>query len=210
VSKGKPDSSGWTGCRIKLVRGITAYARRIKKKMTEKTITKAQRFDQILEKIISITGILACALLLFSWLSVCTEVFFRYFLGRPLVWVVEVTEYILVQITFLASAWLLNREGHVSVDLLVSNLNEQLRAQFHLVSSIIGALICLILTYGGIVATWGAFQENFIIPKQLGMPKYLVMLVIPLGCFLLFCQFIRRFLNVWVKKQALPKKSNGE
>ncbi len=169
--------------------------------MTEDNLNTNNIFDRILERTINITGILACALLLFSWLSVCAEVIFRYFLDRPILWVVEVTEYILVQITFLASAWLLNREGHVSVDLLVSNLNENLRTKFDLVTSIIGAIVCLILTFGGIVATWNVFQENFIIPKQLGIPKYIVMIVIPIGCFLLFCQFLRRFRFAWLKSR---------
>ena len=160
-------------------------------------------FDRVLDRIINYTSYLACALFLFSWLSVCAEVFFRYFLGRPIVWVVEVTEYILVQIAFLSSAWALRSEAHVSVDLVVSRLNPRVRAFVHLMTSITGALVCVILTYWGTVATWGAFRDNLIIPKQIGMPKYLVMIVIPLGCFLLFCQFIRRIRGAWTDWKSL-------
>ena len=160
-------------------------------------------FDRVLDRIINCTSYLAFALFLFSWLSVCTEVFCRYFLGRPIVWVVEVTEYILVQIAFLASAWALRSETHVSVDLVVSRLNPQIRAFVHLMTSVLGALVCVILTYWGAVATWGAFRDNLIIPKQLGMPKYLVMIVIPLGCFLLLCQFIRRIRTAWYDWKSL-------
>lgn len=155
------------------------------------------RFDRILDRTIDYTSYLACALFLFSWLSVCTEVLCRYFLNRPMVWVVEVTEYILVQIAFLASAWALKNEAHVSVDVVVSHLNKKIRAFLHIMTSITGALACLILACWGSVATWGAFRDNLIIPKQIGMPKYLVMIVIPLGCFLLFCQFIRRIRAAW-------------
>ncbi|MFH1124000.1 MAG: TRAP transporter small permease [Pseudomonadota bacterium] len=157
----------------------------------------AKGFDHILDWIITFTSYVAGALLIFSWLSVCTEVICRYFLGRPIVWVVEVTEYILVQITFLGSAWLLKREGHVSVDLVVSHLSPKIRSFFLLITSMAGTLICLILTCWGAVATWGAYRDHLIIPKQLGMPKYLVMIVIPIGCFLLSCQFLRRIRGAW-------------
>ena len=135
---------------------------------------------------------LGCALFVFSWLSVCAEVIFRYFLGRPLIWVVEITEYILVQVTFLGGAWLLKREGHVSVDLVISALKPKTRALVHLITSTLGILICLILTWYSWVATLGTFRQGLIMQKQIGMPKYLVMAVIPLGSFFLLSQFIRR------------------
>jgi len=163
----------------------------------------ASQFDRALDRIITYTSYLACALFLFSWLSVCAEVLCRYFLNRPIVWVVEVTEYILVQIAFLAGAWALKNEAHVSVDIVVSHLSEKARAILHFMTSITGTLVCLILTCWGAVAVWGAFRENLIIPKQIGMPKYLVMIVIPLGCFLLFCQFVRRTRGAWRNWKSL-------
>ena len=166
----------------------------------------ASRFDRILDRIIDYSSYLACALFVFSWLSVCAEVLRRYFLNRPILWVVEVTEYILVQIAFLAAAWALRNEAHVSVDVVVSHFNEKVQAFLHFMTSIIGTLVCLILTYWGSVATWGAFRENLIIPKQIGMPKYLVMMVIPIGFFLLFCQFIRRTRAAWDGWKALKNK----
>ncbi|MBW1801650.1 MAG: TRAP transporter small permease [Deltaproteobacteria bacterium] len=157
----------------------------------------ASILDRVLDRIIAYTSYLACALFLFSWLSVCTEVLCRYFLNRPIVWVVEVTEYILVQIAFLAGAWALKNEAHVSVDLVVSHLNKKVRAFIYMMTSLTGTIVCMLLTCWGSVAVWGAFRDNLIIPKQIGMPKYLVMIVIPLGCFLLFCQFIRRTRGAW-------------
>lgn len=166
----------------------------------------AKRIDRFLDRIIDYTSYLAVALFLFSWLSVCLEVLRRYFLNRPILWVVEVTEYILVQIAFLAAAWALRNEAHVSVDVVVSHFNEKVQAFLHFMTSIIGALVCLILTYYGTVATWGAYRDNLIIPKQMGMPKYLVMMVIPIGCFLLFGQFIRRTRDAWHGWNVLKNK----
>jgi TRAP-type C4-dicarboxylate transport system permease small subunit len=163
----------------------------------------------IFDRIIDATAYIAFGLLIFSWFSVCAEVVFRYFLRQPIIWVVEVTEYIMVQITFVGSAWLLRKEGHVTVDVVTSRLNEKNRTLFLMITSVIGFVIFLIITWWGIVATWGAYQEHLYIPKQLEMPKFLVMLVIPFGSFMLAGQFLRRTLSAVSTWRSLRRKNKN-
>ena len=150
------------------------------------------KVSRVFDRVIDITGYLTFGLLIFSWGSVCAEVVCRYFLRQPLIWVVEVTEYIMVHMTFLGSAWLLKREGHVTVDVVTSRLGSKTRTLLLIVNSFIATLMFLILTWYGAVATWGAYREHLVVPKQLSMPKFLVMLVIPFGCLMLAGQFIKR------------------
>ena len=49
----------------------------------------------------------------------------RYFLNRPLVWVLELTEYALLWVTFLGAAWLLRQGGHVQVDVIVDFMSRR-------------------------------------------------------------------------------------
>ena len=148
---------------------------------------------RIIDRVIDIALYLAFAMIIFSLFSVCAEVILRYFLLKPIKWVVEVNEYLLIWITFLATAWLLKMERHVVIDLFTGRLNARKRALFGVISSCIGAPICLILAWAGVVATWGVFQEGTIVYwSVIDAPKYAVVSVIPLGCFLLFLQFIRR------------------
>ena len=148
--------------------------------------------DQCFDRVIDLTGYFTFGLLIFSWGSVCAEVVCRYFLRQPLIWVVEVTEYIMVHMTFVGSAWLLRREGHVTVDVVTSRLGSKTRTLFLIITSLIATVMFLILTWYGAVATWGAYREHLVVPKQLSMPKFLVMLVIPFGCLMLAGQFMRR------------------
>ena len=150
------------------------------------------KYDQIFDRILDVTAYITFGLLIFSWFSVCAEVICRYFLRQPIIWVVEVTEYIMVHITFVGSAWLLKKEGHVVVDVVTSRLNPKAKTLLLIITSMICFIVFLILTWWGAVATWGAYREHLYIPKQLEMPKFLVMLVIPFGSLMLAGQFLRR------------------
>ncbi len=158
------------------------------------------------DRIIDATAYIAFGLLVFSWVSVCAEVVFRYFLKQPIIWVVEVTEYIMVQITFVGSAWLLRKEGHVTVDVVTSRLSKRNQTLLLAVTSAICVVTFVIITGWAVVATWGAYREHLYIPKQLDMPKFLVMLVIPFGSFMVAGQFLRRTLSAIRTWRSLRRK----
>jgi C4-dicarboxylate transporter, DctQ subunit len=144
------------------------------------------------DRLVDLMGYATIGLLIFSWGSVCAEVVCRYFLRQPIIWVVEVSEYVMVHITFIGSAWLLKREGHVRVDVVTSHLDPKVRTLLLMITSTICTFMFLVLTWYAAVATWGAYRDHLVVPKQLGMPKYLVMVVIPFGCLMLAVQFMKR------------------
>ena len=134
---------------------------------------------------------LACSLLVFSWLSVCTEVILRYFFSRPILWTIEITEYILLYTTFLGSAWLLRQGEHVRVDLLITRLKPKYNTILTITMFSLAAICCLILFYWGVAATLHAFHSQVLVPKELGTPKFLVLMIIPFGFLLLVIEFMR-------------------
>ena len=135
---------------------------------------------------------LAGMLLIFIMLSVCMEVILRSFFNRPQIWVTEVTECLLLYITFLGTAWLLREEGHVRVDVILNRLKPKTTAFLGIISSIIGVLVSITLTIYGFNVTWDYFQRGIYTPTALEIPVYLILLIIPIGSLMLFIQFIRR------------------
>ncbi|MDP6179526.1 MAG: TRAP transporter small permease, partial [Desulfatiglandales bacterium] len=99
------------------------------------------KIGSILDKIIKFFSFLAGVILAFILLSVCLEVLMRYFLNRPLQWVVELTEYALLFITFLGTAWLLKREGHIKVDVFLTLFSPKAQAGLKIFSYLIGIIV---------------------------------------------------------------------
>ena len=156
------------------------------------------KFINIYDHIIDITTILAGILLIFLMLSVGLEVALRYFLGRPTSWVVEIAGYILLFIPFLVAAWVLKREGHVKMDLVLNLLSPQAKSLVNAITSLIGAIICFVLTLAGIKATVSFI--GYQTPTILMVPKSLLIAIIFVGSLMLFIQFLRRtwsYLGSW-------------
>jgi TRAP-type C4-dicarboxylate transport system permease small subunit len=147
--------------------------------------------ESFFDRILGIFLVLACIILSFVMLSVCLEVFLRYFLNRPQVWVIELSEYALLYITFLGAAWVLRSDGHVTVDLFTALMSSKNRAICSLASFIVCFMVSIILAVYGIRVTWDHLSHGIYNPTILEMPKAAILLVIPLGGITLLIQSIR-------------------
>ena len=150
------------------------------------------KVKSIFDRTNSLLAILASVLLAFIALSLCYDITMRYLLGRTLPWLFEVSEYSLLWITFLGAAWLLRREGHVKMDLILNRLKPRTQAIVNIITSIVSALVCLLITWYSAKVTWHFFQTGSFLLSYLEAPKWPIMIIIPVGSFLLFIQFLRR------------------
>ena len=116
------------------------------------------------------------------------------------------TEYSLLYMTFLGTAWVLKREGHVRMDLVLNRLNPTSQALANVLSSIAGAIICLVITAYGVKVCWDLYQSGQYFAAFLKPPKFIILAIVPVGCFLLFIQFLRRTYGYSKDLRALPSK----
>jgi TRAP-type C4-dicarboxylate transport system permease small subunit len=145
-------------------------------------------FDQLLGFLVYV----ASAMLAFILLAVCWDVIARTLAGSPLPWVLEFTEYSLLYVTFLCTAWVLRNEGHVNTDLLLIALRKDHRAFLNGITSIIGAGVSILLTCFGLLVSLEKLREGSFQPTAMAPPDFPLFIIIPFGFFLLLIQFIRR------------------
>ena len=164
----------------------------------------------VFDRILGCMALIAAILLTFTMLSVTTDVVMRYVLDRPMLWVVEITEYILLWIPFMGAAWLLKHDGHVKVDILLSRLNPRVQTRLSTITSLLGMMICLVLVWYGIKVTWNYFIEGRYVYSPLSIPTAYVMGIVPLGSFVLLIQFIRRTYKLIREARGLRVKEGVE
>ena len=150
------------------------------------------KFIFIFDKILDYFMYLAGAAVVFMVLSVFAEVFVRLIFGFSIQWVVEINEYLVYYIAFLGTAWLLRREGHVKVDILLNVLPPRGQDVLNAITSIICAMLCLVVTYFSALTTIDLFQRHTRSLTLMATPMGYLIGIIPIGCFLLFIQFLRR------------------
>jgi len=147
----------------------------------------------IFDRMLGVLMFAACAIFTFTMLLVCADVIMRYVLNRPIVWAMEVCEYILVGIVSLGLAWLLKEEGHVKIDFLLIQLNTRLQGLVNAITSALGAAAVVIITWYGLDKTFEFIQAGFAQETgTLGIHKAYLLTPLAIGCFLLFIQLVRR------------------
>ncbi|MBO33689.1 MAG: hypothetical protein CMM74_12060 [Rhodospirillaceae bacterium] len=147
---------------------------------------------------------LAIIILIFITGSVCLEVVMRYGFDNPLIWVVEVSENALLFIAFLGAAWVLRNKGHVQVDILINSIRKKHFHRLGILTSLIGVAVSAILAIWGAITTWDHWMRGIYKPTVLEIPSWILLIVIPIGSFLLGIRFIRQAITHWREEENNP------
>jgi len=158
----------------------------------------------IFDKTLDVLAVFAAGLIIIITLLVATEIVSRSFFNWPILAVVEVSEYSLLFITLLGAAWLLKKDGHVKLELLLNWISPRFQIHVNTFTSILGAIACLMVSWYTAQLTWQSYQIGSYFSTVLQAPKYPVLAVIPAGFFLIFIQFMRRTYGYMVKIRVSP------
>lgn len=152
------------------------------------TVRAMHLFDRLIEA----GGALAAVLLICIMLATTVKVLFRYGLHTSLIGVDQISGTLLLYIGLLGAAWVLRRDEHVIVDLLLGHVSERTRQRLLVISSLLGAVVCLVVTVFGTLEVINSIQRDIRIPAEIEMPRAVNLIVIPIGFLLLAIQFVRR------------------
>ncbi len=154
----------------------------------------------VFDRVLGILAGVSAVLIAVAWLSVSFDVILRYSLNRPIPWAVEISSWIIMIVTFLASAWVLKREGHTKIDLVLNLFKTRTQALINVITSGLGAIGCLVLAVYSAQIGWRYMVAGYHFVAVLELPKYPLLAVLTVGSFLLFIQFLRRtyrYLGTW-------------
>jgi len=154
-----------------------------------------RKAGSIFDRFIDVQAFAAAAMLLFMMLLTCYEVIARYIFQTAPAWVLEVCEYMLLYVTFLGLAWLLRRDGHVKVDVVWGRFGSKSQRVMNFITCIMAVPATLIITWYGAASSWDHFQRGIQVIQTLHTPKWILMLVIPVGSLMLLIQLLRQIVQ---------------
>ena len=155
--------------------------------------TFLRTWDRLIEAIMILAGILLWG----QMVIVNIEILSRY-LGRPTTWVAEISSILILWIPFMIGGWVLRREAHVKMDLLIDHLSPRAQALVNFITSMIGAIVMLIVTVAGFITTLYWIGNKT--PTMLMLPRSPIIGIIFVGSLLFTVQFLIRALenlNQW-------------
>ena len=140
-------------------------------------------YDRLLQGLAALAAMLLGA----SALAITVDVVGRNVGVGTLPWILEVSEYVLPLATFLVAPWLLRRNEHVRLDIL-------LRAWPRLghVTNVIGLAVSAVLVLYGVRTILNSADQGAMVFKSVVFPEWWLYAPVPLCFGLLAVEFMRR------------------
>ncbi|WP_457575150.1 TRAP transporter small permease [Desulfomarina sp.] len=114
---------------------------------------------------------------------VAVQVFCRYVLNASLFWSEELARYMLVWLSFLGATVAYYRNLHPGVDVLTARISEKYQRLARLLVHLSSMALAVVMVFSGVQFAWFVRLQ---ISPALGIPKWIILAVIPLaGCILL-------------------------
>jgi len=145
-------------------------------------------FDKVVDVLSSLASLLIFLIVMAISFSVAT----RFLFGVSWVGLVELSAMSLLFITFLGTTWVLKRNGHTTMDFVIKQFNTRTQAFINMITSMICALICLVLVWYGAEVAWARFIKGTYLFSHVNIPDAYFLFIIPVGGFFLFVQFLIR------------------
>ena len=105
-------------------------------------------------------------------------------------WILEVSEYVLPVATFLVAPWLLYRNEHVRLDVLLPRL-----PWLNHVANAVGLAVSAVLVVYGVRTILNSAQQGAMVFKSVVFPEWWLYTPVPLCFSLLAFEFLRRLLG---------------
>lgn len=159
-------------------------------------------WDRMIDAIMVLAGVLLWG----QMLIVNVEVLSRS-LGHPTTWVTEISSILILWIPFMIAGWVLRKEGHVKMDLIVERLSVRSQALINFVTSLIGVVVMLIVALSGLMTALSWIGNKT--PTLLMLPRSPIIGIIFVGSLLFAIQFLIRAFENFNQWKAEKAKAQG-
>ena len=155
--------------------------------------------------------LLLCLVTPFITFAITYDVVVRYVFNDTLLWLNDVTGYLLAALTFLGGAYVMSRDGHTRVDILVTHAPLSIRRPLTIVDAFLILGVCLVLAVASGYTVWDSYQRSVSVVGIVQVPRALVVAPIFIGSALLCIErirYLRRLLRA--RADALGVNASAE
>jgi len=128
------------------------------------------------------------------------EVVSRSFFNSPTSWATELSIYAIIGSCFLGSPYAVRTYSHITVDILINNVNNRLKTVLAYISNTLGLVFSVIFTIYSFLHVMKTYSLGVTSASLLRIPMYLPELVLPVGGVLLCIAFVMQIIDGGIHK----------
>lgn len=133
--------------------------------------------------------------ILLTTMIIFYEVISRAIFGLPTAWTTELSIYAIIGSCFLGSAYAVRTYAHITVDLIINNVNDFWKTVLAYLSNSLGLIFSIIFTVFGIIHVVNTYRLEVTSASLLRTPMFLPELLLPMGGILLIVAFILQLID---------------
>jgi TRAP-type C4-dicarboxylate transport system permease small subunit len=141
--------------------------------------------------------LLLCAVVPFVMLAVSYEVTMRYYFGLVTLWLNDVTGYLLLALTFLGGAFVMARDGHTKVDIVVEHTTPGIKRRLTAVNAVLTLAVALVLAAASGFTVVDSYRRGLTMVSVIEVPRWIVLAPIFIGSVLLVVERASHLRSLW-------------
>lgn len=135
---------------------------------------------------------------------VTLEVILRYLFNTSTMLADEFSTYLFVGLLYFGSAYALQKDRHIKINIFVSRLSPRYRHSFSRFVAVLNMTVTILLSWRGWNLAVSAFQHNTLAATVMATPLFIPMLIVPLGLTILAIQAVAEVVRVLVVPGRSP------
>ncbi len=156
---------------------------------TEKTVhANGRRLDRLFDGAIGLSGLLLWGMAI----SVTISVLARYFLGRPLAPLFEVTEYGILAVTMIAAAAIARDDAHVRMDLIDEYVPARANQILDYAADVVVLATSAVVAAASVYVVYRSYASGIRTTTFMRLPRWPILSMIPIGMSLVVIEQLRR------------------
>lgn len=138
---------------------------------------------------------IAGVLILITTVMTFYEVISRSFFGKPTSWATELSIYAIIGSCFLGSAYAVRTYSHITVDLLINNVNDRMKTLLAYLTNSLGLVFSIIFTVYSYLHVVKTFNLQVTSASLLRIPMYIPESLLVIGGVLMCIAFIMQIID---------------
>jgi C4-dicarboxylate transporter DctQ subunit len=130
-------------------------------------------------------------------------VLMRYMFNSPKAWVEEVSSYSIVWGALLGISIALRNNHHIQVDMLYDKMSPKMKRVIDIFANLVSLFFCVFYTYYGVLLVLKRSTSGMV-SLDVGIPMWIVYLILPISGIMFFARFIERFIHVIRGREEVP------
>jgi C4-dicarboxylate transporter, DctQ subunit len=161
-----------------------------------------------MDSVSEVAGVIAAWMFFAIGLFVCFEVFMRYVLISPTIWVDEVSRIFQVWAAFLAISYVLKHKSHIIIDITFRDPNSLSRKVIDTFALCVVIFFCAVTIKYGLALWWKSTLAGHTTDSYLAVPKAFIQSSIWVGFGLMALQSLAEIIKIWTwSPDDMPKQT---